>query len=200
MTVARIRSALAPPSRPTHCASTAWLISVIWHRQDEPVGARVGVLPIRKPCYVQMGAIERWRARQDAVVVVGEALRFYQGVLAAGGASGEIGLVWLLTVERVADLRAPHGHQVDRPEAEILEPLRMAEQARRRRPRIAERGCERIGDAVRAAVTGLHPDEPVPRSLLLAAKPCWISLDITGELTIGDHAPEREQRLQLHLR
>ena len=111
---------------------------------DEPAGTRVGVLPHPKPYHVQVRAVKGCRARQDAVVVVGEALRLHQGVLAAGGASGEIGPIRVLPVERVGDLFAPHRHQVDRPVAKILDSLGMAEQARRGRGRIAERNRQRI--------------------------------------------------------
>ncbi len=93
---------------------------------------------------MQVRAVERGRAGENAVIVVREALRLHQCVLAAGGASGEIGLTRALAVERVGDLLAPQGHQVDRPEAEILDPLGMPEQARRRRRRIAERNREGI--------------------------------------------------------
>ena len=35
--------------------------------------------------------------------------------------------------------------------------------------------------------SGLHPDDPVPRSLLVEAKPC---LDAEGELAVGDDSLE----------
>jgi hypothetical protein len=98
---------------------------------DESARARVGVLPHRKPCHVQVRAVERRRAGQDTIVVLRKALRFHQRVLAAGGAASEIGLPGALPIERIGDLLAPHRHQVDRTVTEILDPLRMAEQASR---------------------------------------------------------------------
>jgi hypothetical protein len=101
-------------------------------------------LPQRKSCHVQVRTVERGRARQDTVVIVREALRLHQGVLAAGRAAGKIGSLRSLSVKRVGDLLAPHGHQVNRAEAEILDPFGMPEQACRRRRRIAERNRQGI--------------------------------------------------------
>jgi hypothetical protein len=108
------------------------LISVIWPGW------------MNRPALAWAFCHARRRARQDAVVVVREALRRHQGVLAAGGASSEIGPLRLLPIERLRDFLALHGHQVDRAEAEILDPLGMPEQAGRWRRRIAERSRQCI--------------------------------------------------------
>ena len=97
---------------------------------DEPARARVGVLPQRESGHVQVGAVERCRAGQDAVIVVGEPLRLHQRVLAAGGASGKIGRVSALVIEGIGKLLAALRHEMDRPVAKILYPLRMAVKTR----------------------------------------------------------------------
>src|ERR1700761_6422960 len=91
-----------------------------------------------------MRAVECGSAGQEAVIIVRETLRLHQRVLAAGRAAGHRGLVRMMRIERIDDLLAPDRHQMDRPVAEILDPLRMPEQAGRWVGWIAERNGERI--------------------------------------------------------
>ena len=84
-------SVVTPPSWPAHWASTALLIRVIWPGWMNRPGVAWVFCHTEKRGHVQVRAIERRRAGEDAVVVLGEALRLHQGVLPAGRASGEIG-------------------------------------------------------------------------------------------------------------
>ncbi len=77
-----------------------------------------------------MRAIEGRVAREDAVIVLGKTLCFHQRILPARGTPGKIGLLCIVLIEGVDDLLASHRHQVDRPVAEILDPLRMSEKTR----------------------------------------------------------------------
>ena len=79
---------------------------------------------------MQVRAIEGRVAREDAVIVSGKTLRLHQRVLPAGGTSGKIGLLRIEVIEGFDDLFAPQRHQVDRPIAEILDPLGMSEKTR----------------------------------------------------------------------
>src|SRR5581483_3624215 len=93
---------------------------------------------------MEMGEVEGGSASENAVIIVGEPLRLHQGILAPGGAAGEIGALRSMAIERARDLLAPLRHQMDRAVAKILDPLGMPEQAGRRRRRVAEVDGERV--------------------------------------------------------
>src|SRR5437868_6105974 len=74
---------------------------------------------------MKVGPILGRCASENAIIVVRELLRLVQTLAAAGGAAGEVGIIWSLPVKRLHELLARERHQVRRAVAPVDPLLRV---------------------------------------------------------------------------
>ena len=119
------------PSKASHAANTAWLITSNLVAGIKPLDGTLGVESVWVARYcadeyrMQMGAIVRRRTGEDAVVVGRETLRFHQCLLPARRTAGEVRMAGRVAIERRNQRFGELRHRRGGTPAKILSLLRM---------------------------------------------------------------------------